>query len=69
MLSSIPDDEKYLNFKQELRYFIPFMYGVYRTQLKALMDSYGINTKQKNNLNRFFTSGRKRGRRQTHKRR
>jgi hypothetical protein len=69
MLTEIPDDDKYLNLKQELRYFIPFMYGVYRTQLKALMDAYSIHTTPKNNLNRFFTSGRKRGRKQTRKRR
>lgn len=73
MIANIPDDPKYLNLKQELRYFIPFMYGVYRKQLKALLDAYSINTTPKNNLNRFFRSGSKRGpgyrRRQTRRRR
>ena len=69
-LALIPDDERYLNLKQELRYFIPFMYGVYRTQLKALIDAYSINTSPHKHLNNpFLYGGRGRKHRQTRRRR
>ena len=49
MLSMIPDTPDYVVLKEEMRYFIPFMYKVYDTQLKALVRTLDSNRNYVNN--------------------
>ena len=66
MLAMIPDDPDYAVVKEEMRYFIPFMYKVYDQQLNALLSTMRSNNKhQKNYVNNPYMLGGSRRQRRT----